>query len=104
MGGRHQYFEDLITWIQDVWKTKFDLLVFFLNHHLYVHKSKDFKLNVADMEMWKNNKQDIFILNTFLCQTCIVTTRVGVDKVIGWTTTIHPPSKTFKALLNNLWS
>ena len=41
-------------------------------------------------------------LNTFPCQTCIVTaqpqpqpnstsTRVGVDKVISWTTPPHPP-------------
>ena len=26
-----------------------------------VHESKDFKLNVADMEIWKNNKLDMFI-------------------------------------------
>ena len=25
------------------------------------HESKDFKLNVADMEIWKNNKLDMFI-------------------------------------------
>ena len=25
--------------------------------HIYLHESKDFKLNVADMEIWKNNKE-----------------------------------------------
>jgi hypothetical protein len=28
MGGRHQNFEDQITWAQDIRKTKFDLLGF----------------------------------------------------------------------------
>jgi hypothetical protein len=31
------------------------------DHILYLHESKDFKLNVADMEIWKNNKLDTFI-------------------------------------------
>ena len=29
-----------------------------------MHESKDFKLNVADMEIWKNNKLDKFIYLT----------------------------------------
>ena len=30
----------------------------------YVHESKNLKLKVADMEIWKNNKSDIFIYLT----------------------------------------
>jgi hypothetical protein len=30
--------------------------------HIYLHESKDFKLNVADMEIWKNNKEKEFPL------------------------------------------
>jgi hypothetical protein len=35
MGGRHQNFEDPITWTQDIRKTKFHLVRFFLTHPLY---------------------------------------------------------------------
>ena len=34
MGGRHQNFEDPITWTQDIRKTKCDLLGFFWDHPL----------------------------------------------------------------------
>ena len=34
MGGRHQHFEDPITWTQDIRKTKFHLVSFFLTHPL----------------------------------------------------------------------
>jgi hypothetical protein len=30
----------------------------------YVHESKNLKLKVADMEIWKNNKLDMFIYLT----------------------------------------
>ena len=45
MGGRHQHFEDPITWSRDITKTKFDLLGLFVEHPL----SLVCLLNFADL-------------------------------------------------------
>ena len=39
IGGKHQNFEDPITWSRDISKTKFDLLGVFLDHPLDVHQN-----------------------------------------------------------------
>ena len=45
MGGRHQHFEDPITWTQDMRKTKFDPLGFF-GATLYIN-GKDTKNHIT---------------------------------------------------------
>jgi hypothetical protein len=50
MGGKHQHFEDPITWTRDIRKTTFDLLGFFSTPFIYIQNPKNPKKNDQDIK------------------------------------------------------
>ena len=48
MGGRHQNFEDPMTWTQDIRKTKFHLVRFFFTHPLAQEDDANYEIRLAN--------------------------------------------------------